>query len=268
MGWCHEFGTQVHEGCTHPMQATAPDACSCSASGFVCHGHFSGCAEVWARGPQPLDRLEPPAEASTAVVFRPGVASNGNGAAAGQARAPIERVQMVVGADTGGADTGGVDSGGVDSGATAVAVEDVAGASGMVAEGAVHPAPDGLTAVRAALDSLTDEVARLAQETGRQRRVLAEIDARVSAGNDSPVNLGSDTATTGELVERLSAAMVPAVVAGVNAREADAATTVTTSMGQLCSVLRATVEWFDGLTPSSTMIAGRSPQAPEGPSGP
>src|SRR5437879_3126073 len=64
MGWCHEFGTQVNVGCEHPMTA-GPEACHCDVCGFVCTGKFSGCAEVWARGPRPitlLRRPEPPGQ--------------------------------------------------------------------------------------------------------------------------------------------------------------------------------------------------------------
>src|SRR5260370_12301787 len=58
MGWCHEFGTQVHLGCDHPMTA-GPDACHCDECGFVCTGKFTGCPEVWARGPRTATLLRP-----------------------------------------------------------------------------------------------------------------------------------------------------------------------------------------------------------------
>ncbi|MDQ6946426.1 MAG: hypothetical protein M3256_09165, partial [Actinomycetota bacterium] len=53
MGRCHEFGSQIREGCGHPMQA-GESACACPECGVVCHGLFDGCAEVWARGPRPI----------------------------------------------------------------------------------------------------------------------------------------------------------------------------------------------------------------------
>jgi hypothetical protein len=53
MGWCHEFGTQVHLGCDHPMVAGA-NACHCDECGFVCTGKFAGCPDVWARAPNPV----------------------------------------------------------------------------------------------------------------------------------------------------------------------------------------------------------------------
>lgn len=62
MGWCHEFGSQIQEGCDHPMTA-GEEACSCEACGVSCPGRFAGCATVWARGPREL-RLSRPAPAT------------------------------------------------------------------------------------------------------------------------------------------------------------------------------------------------------------
>lgn len=53
MGWCHEFGPQINDGCDRPMVA-GEAACSCPACGVVCTGRFTGCAAVWARGPRVL----------------------------------------------------------------------------------------------------------------------------------------------------------------------------------------------------------------------
>ncbi|MDP9388651.1 MAG: hypothetical protein M3Q48_12250, partial [Actinomycetota bacterium] len=58
MGWCHEFGAQVREGCDHPMQAGV-GACSCAVCGTACNGRFAGCDLVWARGPRPVVRVRP-----------------------------------------------------------------------------------------------------------------------------------------------------------------------------------------------------------------
>src|SRR3954462_11093505 len=60
MGWCHEFGPQIREGCGHPMRA-GESACSCPQCGVVCRGRFAGCAEVWARGPAEVHVVAPPA---------------------------------------------------------------------------------------------------------------------------------------------------------------------------------------------------------------
>lgn len=51
MGWCHEFGPQILEGCDHPMVAEAT-SCTCGECGSTCHGKFAGCVDVWARGPR------------------------------------------------------------------------------------------------------------------------------------------------------------------------------------------------------------------------
>lgn len=53
MGLCHDFGSQIGEGCGHPMRAGS-DSCTCDECGVVCHGLFEGCSEVWARGPHPI----------------------------------------------------------------------------------------------------------------------------------------------------------------------------------------------------------------------
>ena len=53
MGRCHEFGSQIREGCGHPMQA-GEQACACPACGVVCDGLFDGCPDVWERGPRPV----------------------------------------------------------------------------------------------------------------------------------------------------------------------------------------------------------------------
>src|SRR4051794_30166096 len=59
MGWCHEFGPQIREGCGHPMRA-GESACSCPQCGVICRGRFAGCAEVWARGPREVHVVSPP----------------------------------------------------------------------------------------------------------------------------------------------------------------------------------------------------------------
>jgi hypothetical protein len=53
MGRCHEFGSQIREGCSHPMRA-GERACACPECGVVCQGQFDGCPDVWARGPRPV----------------------------------------------------------------------------------------------------------------------------------------------------------------------------------------------------------------------
>jgi hypothetical protein len=53
MGRCHEFGSQIREGCGHPMRA-GERACACPECGVVCEGQFDGCPDVWARGPRPV----------------------------------------------------------------------------------------------------------------------------------------------------------------------------------------------------------------------
>jgi hypothetical protein len=54
MGLCVEFGPRIQQGCDHPMVA-GHECCSCAKCHAVCTGKFSGCREVWARGPIQLD---------------------------------------------------------------------------------------------------------------------------------------------------------------------------------------------------------------------
>ena len=62
MGLCHDFGSQIAEGCSHPMRAGL-ESCTCDVCGVVCEGRFEGCAEVWTRGPHPiLLRAAPPTD--------------------------------------------------------------------------------------------------------------------------------------------------------------------------------------------------------------
>ena len=60
MGWCHEFGVQIKAGCSHPMEADH-DRCACPQCQTACGGHFAGCPDVWARGPQPVALVAAPA---------------------------------------------------------------------------------------------------------------------------------------------------------------------------------------------------------------
>ena len=67
MGWCHEFGSQIVEGCAHPMVAGAA-GCRCGACGGTCAGRFAGCPKVWARGPRPGPSLVVLPEPSGAAI--------------------------------------------------------------------------------------------------------------------------------------------------------------------------------------------------------
>ena len=58
MGWCHEFGVQVRDGCDHPVTAGS-SACHCTSCGVVCEGRFGGCATVWANGPRQVTLVRP-----------------------------------------------------------------------------------------------------------------------------------------------------------------------------------------------------------------
>lgn len=82
MGRCHEFGSQIREGCGHPMRA-GERACSCPECGVVCQGQFDGCPEVWARGPRPVALTVTP----TAAINAPRVRALAPGPDAAQAPA-------------------------------------------------------------------------------------------------------------------------------------------------------------------------------------
>src|SRR3954451_20775619 len=95
MGWCHEFGPQIREGCGHPMRA-GESACSCPQCGVVCQGRFAGCAEVWARGPREVHVVSPPAALArrtptpARVSRAPGQSSGTEQASAGAEQARTE----------------------------------------------------------------------------------------------------------------------------------------------------------------------------------
>jgi hypothetical protein len=75
MGRCHEFGSQIREGCGHPMRA-GERACACPECGVVCEGQFDGCPDVWARGPRPVSLSIAPAIAAPRVrALAPGPAA-------------------------------------------------------------------------------------------------------------------------------------------------------------------------------------------------
>ena len=92
MGRCHEFGSQIRDGCGHPMRA-GEQACACPECGVVCEGQFDGCPDVWARGPRPLAltvtpaidaprvrALAPGPDPSHTRAQAPGSSTNGHGA--------------------------------------------------------------------------------------------------------------------------------------------------------------------------------------------
>ena len=81
MGLCHEFGSQIRNGCNHPMRAGA-SACSCADCGVVCRGLFDGCPDVWARGPRPV----------SITATRAAVA---NGAPTTPATAPVAGLSLI-----------------------------------------------------------------------------------------------------------------------------------------------------------------------------
>src|SRR2546430_264977 len=90
MGWCHEFGPQIREGCGHPMRA-GESACACPQCGVVCRGRFAGCAEVWARGPREVHVVAPPAALArrTVTPVRVGRAPAEQPSGADQARTEV-----------------------------------------------------------------------------------------------------------------------------------------------------------------------------------
>jgi DNA-binding SARP family transcriptional activator len=90
MGWCHEFGPQIREGCGHPMRA-GESACVCTQCGVVCRGRFAGCAEVWARGPREVHVVSPPGALArrTVAPVRTGARTPEPSAGAEQARTEV-----------------------------------------------------------------------------------------------------------------------------------------------------------------------------------
>ena len=67
MGRCHEFGSQIREGCAHPMRA-GERACACPDCGVICQGQFDGCPDVWALGPRPVSLTAPASGAPASIA--------------------------------------------------------------------------------------------------------------------------------------------------------------------------------------------------------
>jgi len=101
MGRCHEFGTQIRQGCQHPMRP-GTSSCGCNQCGVVCGGQFDGCSDVWARGVVPVSvtlRAVPRAEELTVQpeedawesqsLFSPEVEPAGRGSAPAEVRSPV-----------------------------------------------------------------------------------------------------------------------------------------------------------------------------------
>lgn len=77
MGWCHEFGAQVRDGCDHAMVAGSA-SCHCPECGFECSGKFAGCSVVWAAGPRdaaPRRREDRPAGRRSTLAGEAGEAA-------------------------------------------------------------------------------------------------------------------------------------------------------------------------------------------------
>lgn len=71
MGRCHEFGTQIRQGCQHPMRP-GTTSCGCNECGVVCGGQFDGCSDVWARGSTPVTvTLRPVSRGGEELAVRP-----------------------------------------------------------------------------------------------------------------------------------------------------------------------------------------------------
>ncbi len=77
MGLCHDFGSQIAEGCDHPIRAGS-DSCTCERCGVVCKGRFEACPAVWARGPHPVLRA-PKAQSTEMAPAPPRARHEGNG---------------------------------------------------------------------------------------------------------------------------------------------------------------------------------------------
>jgi hypothetical protein len=86
MGRCHEFGSQIREGCGHPMRA-GERACACPECGVVCQGLFDGCPAVWARGPRPVTL-------TSVAALGGGGAGNGGGSVRALSAGPSQPRQV------------------------------------------------------------------------------------------------------------------------------------------------------------------------------
>lgn len=193
MGWCHEFGPQIKEGCGHPMEAQEA-SCTCPECGVECTGRFDGCADVWRRRPEPVE-----------VRFRP---------------SPASRSSRV---ETSGASSSPVGRDGREPAASA-------GPGGMLPVQHVAPGPSGAEVVSATesvelaewlrdmFDGLWSEVQSLRDLLGEHEDLLTRV---VNDGGDQSVQQLAETLpqriqeVVGEALERREAELAGGVQSAV-----------------------------------------------------
>src|SRR2546423_6752554 len=212
MGWCHEFGPQIREGCGHPMRA-GESACSCPQCGVVCRGRFAGCAEVWARGPREVHVVSPPAALArrtptpARVNYAPAQQSSGAGQHSGADQARTEVLAWLQAAFDGLRDELSVLAGGL---ARQQAV------LSDLSENRDSEVADALIEVRGWAAELRNETLRL---QGFERAVADQLRADVSStieqGVDRMVSTQENTANTQQDDVRQALAQVEARAAAL-----------------------------------------------------
>lgn len=77
MGLCRDFGSQITQGCDHPM-LPGTESCHCEKCGVVCKGQFQACPSVWAQGPRPVVLTRVPSEVVILEAAGRGYETNGH----------------------------------------------------------------------------------------------------------------------------------------------------------------------------------------------
>jgi hypothetical protein len=161
MGRCHEFGSQIREGCGHPMRA-GERACACPECGVICQGQFDGCPGVWARGPRPIALTIAPAIEAPRVR----ALAAGQGSARATVNAPTAAPAATSNANANG--NGNANGAGGYAGAPPSSPRAEPAQSG-------GSRPEILQWFEAAFDELRNELHALASTVTRQQAMLAEL---------------------------------------------------------------------------------------------
>jgi len=198
MGLCHDFGSQIAEGCNHPMRAVL-ESCRCDVCGVVCEGRFEGCAEVWARGPHPiLLRVAPPADDLLPALAGRG-ADNGHQPPAEAPAAALDPIPPAL-----------------EAGAAVVPMAQVVPAGEPAAA-------DGLRWVEGAFDTLRQEVEGLRSALAKEQALVATLvgTEKPEAGPDADSLRALIDMAVRKAVRRESVALSDTVTAVVDGMRRD-----------------------------------------------
>ncbi|MEA2900320.1 MAG: hypothetical protein QOH36_207 [Actinomycetota bacterium] len=240
MGLCHDFGSQIAEGCGHPMRAGLA-SCTCDVCGVVCEGRFEGCAEVWARGPHPiLLRAAPPADDLLPALGGPRTV-NGHQPPA-DAPAALDPIRPAI-----------------EAGAAVAREREPQVVPAPAGDPAPSPVPaDGLRWVEGAFDTLRQEVEGLRSALAKEQALVATLvgTEKPEAGPDVESLLTAIDMAVRKAVRRESVALSDTVTAVVEGLRRDMEAARTASEATLAT-LQQTLDEVAAATASVPAELGR-----------